>query len=154
MDRAELLAFMARQRNGVISSIGPEGTPQSALVDIATTPELEIVFDTLDTTRKYVNLTARPACSVVLGWSGEQTVQLEGVAELLRGEELERCRSVYFAALPNAPARLDWPGLVYFVVRPRWIRFSDFEQRPPLIKELTLQAGSMQPAPSTSAYQR
>ncbi len=154
MDKADLLEFMSRQRHGVVSSIGPDGAPQSALVDIATTPQLEIVFDTLETTRKYGNLTARPACSVVLGWAGEQTVQLEGVAEVLSGEELERCRNVYFAARPSAPARLGWRGLAYFVVRPRWIRFSDFEQSPPLIVELTLQAGSMEPVPSTSAYQR
>ncbi|HEX9105698.1 MAG TPA: pyridoxamine 5'-phosphate oxidase family protein [Longimicrobiales bacterium] len=154
MDKSELFDFMSRQRLAVVSSLGPDGTPQSALVDVAVTPELEIVFDTLSTTRKHANLTARPRCSVVLGWSGEQTVQLEGVAALLEGEELERCRDAYFAALPNAPARVGWPGIAYFVVRPRWIRFSDFEQSPPLIMELTLQAGSMEPVASTSAYQR
>ncbi|HEY2470945.1 MAG TPA: hypothetical protein VGI45_24335 [Terracidiphilus sp.] len=49
------------------------------LVGIAVTPDLEVVFDTLSTTRKYANLMARPACSVVLWWGGEQTVQLDGV---------------------------------------------------------------------------
>jgi len=26
---------------------------------------------------------------------------------------------------------------VYFVVRPKWIRYSDFDQNPPLIQEFT-----------------
>ena len=145
MDRAELHAFMARQRYGVVSSVGPDGAPQSALVGIATTSELEVVFDTVTTSRKYANLVARPACSFVIGWSGEQTVQLEGMAEELGGTELERCRSVYFAAWPDGPARMSWPGIVYLLVRPRWIRYSDFDRSPPLIEETALDAGPFVP---------
>jgi pyridoxine/pyridoxamine 5'-phosphate oxidase len=136
MDRRGLHRFMTQQKLGVVSSIGADGTPQSALVGIATTPDLEIVFDTVKSSRKYANLVARPRCSVVIGWSGEQTVQFEGDAEELTGDELERLRRVYFDAWPDGPTRLSWPGITYFVVRPRWIRYSDFAQNPPLIVEL------------------
>ena len=136
MERLALHTFMARQRLGVVSSIGPDGRPQAALVGIAVTPELEIVFDTVDASRKYANLTARPACAFVLGWSSEQTVQLEGEAEELRGAELERYRRLYFDAWPDGRARLGWPGIVYFVVRPRWIRYSDYDRVPALIEEI------------------
>ena len=136
MDRRDLHRFMVQHKLGVVSSIGPDGTPQSALVGIATTPELEVVFDTVKTSRKYGNLVARPHCSLVVGWSGEQTVQFEGVAEELTGDELERLQRVYFDAWPDGPTRLSWPGITYFVVRPRWIRYSDFAQNPPLIVEL------------------
>jgi pyridoxine/pyridoxamine 5'-phosphate oxidase len=136
MNRRDLHEFMVRQRLAVVSSIGPAGTPQSALVGIATAPDLEIVFDTVKTTRKYANLVARPHCSLVLGWSGEQTVQLEGDAAELTGAELERLQRVYFDAWPDGPTRLSWPGITYFAVRPRWIRYSDFAQNPPLIVEL------------------
>ncbi len=137
MDRSVLHGFMARQRLGVVSSIGPDGRPQAALVGIAITPELEIVFDTVDSSRKYANLTARPACAVVLGWSSEQTVQLEGEAALLQGAELERYTRLYFEAWPDGRARLAWPGIASFVVRPRWIRYSDFDLFPALIEEIT-----------------
>ena len=30
---------------------------------------------------------------------------------------------------------MSWPGIVYFVVRPTWIRYSDYDQSPPLIHE-------------------
>lgn len=104
---------------------------------IAVTEELEIVFDTLDTTRKYRNLTANCMASFVVGWAGEKTVQFEGEAFLPNGEELARYKKVYFAAWPDGPARQNWPGIAYFVVRPRWIRYSDFDQRPPRIEELS-----------------
>jgi hypothetical protein len=81
----------------------------------------------------------------VIGWSGEQTVQLEGMAEEPGGTELERCRSVYFAAWPDGPARMSWPGIVYLLVRPRWIRYSDFDRSPPLIEEMALDAGPFVP---------
>ena len=135
MDQAALFAFMSQFRYGVLSSIGPDGAPQSALVGIATSPELEVIFDTVRSSRKYPNLVARPRCSIVIGWGGEQTVQFEGSAVEPQGTELKRCQNVYFAAWPDGPARIAWPGITWFVVRPHWIRYSDFDRNPPLIDE-------------------
>ena len=136
MDIAALHSFMAGFRYGVLSSVSSAGIPQSALVGIATTPELEIVFDTVKSSRKYSNLIARPACSFdVGGWESEQTVQFEGLAIEPTGDELRRYQQAYFAAWPDGPERLSWSGIAYFVVRPRWIRFSDFDRNPPLIEE-------------------
>jgi hypothetical protein len=138
MDRASLHAFMTQHRYGVVSSVSRNGIPQSALVGIATTPDLEITFDTVKSSRKYPNLIERSYCSFVVGWSGEQTVQFEGIAEEPGGSELKRCQDVYFAAWPEGPARMNWPGIAYFVVRPRWIRYSDYDRNPPLIEEFTI----------------
>jgi pyridoxine/pyridoxamine 5'-phosphate oxidase len=131
---------MAGFRYGVVSSVGPDGTPQSALVGIAVTPDLEVVFDTVKSSRKYPNLKARRQCSFVIGWGGEQTVQFEGVAVEPEGAELARCQQAYFAAWPDGPLRLSWPGITYFCVKPRWLRFSDFDQSPPLIVEMNFTA--------------
>jgi hypothetical protein len=72
----------------------------------------------------------------VVGWEGEQTVQFEGIAEEPAGAELQRIQEIYFAAWPDGPARRSWPGITWFIARPRWIRYSDFDQRPPLIEEM------------------
>jgi pyridoxine/pyridoxamine 5'-phosphate oxidase len=136
MDKAAIHAFMVRSRYGVLSNISSDGTPQSALVGIATTPALEIVFDTVKSSRKYPNLIRNPSCSFVVGWHGEQTVQFEGVAREPQGEELRKYQEAYFAVWPDCRAHLSWPGITHFVVGPRWIRFSDFEQIPTLIEEI------------------
>ena len=136
MNNPELRAFMAEHRYGVVSSISPKGTPQSALVGIAVTDQLEIIFDTLRSTRKYENLKARPACSVVLGFPGEKTLQLEGRAMEPDGAERTRYQQAYFLTWPDGRDRLGWTGMTHIVVRPTWIRFSDFDQRPPLIEEV------------------
>ena len=137
MTEADLYAFIATHKLGVLGTTCHADTPQAALVGIAITPQLEIVFDTVKSSRKYPNLIARPACSFVIGgWGdGERTVQYEGVAEELKSPELERDQETYFKAWPDGPARMSWPGIVYFVIRPTWIRYSDFDQNPPLIRE-------------------
>ncbi len=135
MKETDLYRFIARCKLGVLSSVAPNGTPQSALVGIAVTEDLEIIFDTVKSSRKYPNLIARPACSFVFGWTGEQTIQYEGVAQELVASPLQRYQEVYFRAWPDGPSRLSWPGIVYFVVRPKWIRYSDFDQNPPIIRE-------------------
>lgn len=133
----DLSTYLARHRLGVLATIGPDATPQSALVGIAVTPQLEIVFDTVKASRKYSNLIARPHCSFVIGgWDNtEQTVQYEGVAQELEGPARDHYLPLYFAAWPDGPSRLTWPGIAHFVVGPLWIRYSDFAQNPPLIHE-------------------
>ena len=89
MTKAELFGFISGCKLAVLASVSPEGVPQSALVGIAVTEELEIVFDTLDTTRKFRNLTVNSKASFVIGWFGEKTVQFEGEAFLPEGQEQE-----------------------------------------------------------------
>jgi hypothetical protein len=136
LSTAAAYAFIKRHKYGVVSSISKGDKPQSALVGIAVTPEVEIVFDTLKSARKYQNLVERPHCSLVIGWEAEQTLQLEGVAFEPEGAELRRYQEVYFSAWPDGRARMDWSGIAYFVVRPSWIRYSDYGRTPPWIEEV------------------
>ena len=138
MDRVGVQEFLARHRYGVVSSLGERGVPESALVGIAVTPEMEIIFDTLRLSRKYPNLIARPECSLVVGWEGEQTVQIEGVAMEPSGEELARYQALYFAVWPEGRERKAWSGIAYMVVRPRWVRYSDYGQVPAVVVDITL----------------
>jgi hypothetical protein len=137
MTDTDLHAFIARHKLGVLGTIGHASTPQAALVGIAVTPDLEIIFDTVSSSRKYSNLLARPVCSFVIGCTDEQTAQYEGEARLLQPPELESYREIYFRAWPDGPARMSWPGISYFAVRPVWIRYSDFDRNPPLIREFS-----------------
>ena len=94
MTTPDLYRFISKHAFGVLSTIAEVNTPQSALVGIAVTSELEIIFDTMKTSRKYPNLIARARCSFVIGWAGEQTLQYEGEAQELHGSELKRCHEV------------------------------------------------------------
>lgn len=67
----------------------------------------------------------------------EQTLQNEGVAVEPDGLELERCRGVYFAVWPDGADRLPWLGITHFCIKPVWLRYSDFDQSPPLVVEMS-----------------
>lgn len=138
MTTSQLLQFMRTQRLAVQTSIGLGDVPQAALVGIAVTDAFELVFDTLETTRKVVNLRRNPRLAFVIGgWADgdERTVQYEGIAEEPQNQELTRIKAAYFEMWPEGRSRETWPGLVYVRVRPTWIRFSDFNQDPPTIVE-------------------
>ena len=114
--------------------------PQAAVVGIAVSDHFEIIFDTLASTRKAVNLRLNPKAALVVGGltaGDERTAQIEGLADEPSGEELERLKRVYYAVYPDGPSRLSWPGLIYVRVQPTWVRFSDYNQGPPLIVEFT-----------------
>ena len=116
----------------------PDGATESALVGIAVSPDLDIYFDTLGETRKAVNLRRDPRVSVVIGWDNEQSVQLEGVADEPKGDGLVALKHIYYAAWPDGPARESWPGITWFRIKPRWIRFSDFNRADGVVRELKL----------------
>lgn len=149
MTTADLLDFLRAHRLAVQASRGIGETTQAALVGIAVTDALEIIFDTLESTRKVANLRASPRVAFVIGgWSpgDERTVQLEGVADEPSGVELDRLKHAYFAAWPDGPSRAAWPGLMYVRVRPTWIRYSDFNGDPPVVVEFTSEQLSAAPA--------
>ncbi len=98
------------------------------------TEELELVFDTLASSRKAANLRANPRIALVIGgWNDAEprTVRYQGVADFPVGAALEELRKTYFAAFPDGPTRLSWPGITYVRVKPQWIRYSDYTVEPP-----------------------
>ena len=135
MDRSTLYQFLSQRHLAVLATTSADGNPQSALMGIAVTPELEIVFDTLTSSRKYPNLIDRPACSLVVGWENEETVQIEGIARAPLGAELRRYQEAYFAVWPDGRARMSWHNIAHFVVKPHWVRYSNFGSNPPQISE-------------------
>ena len=138
MDASRLLEFLRQHRLAVQASVSAAGAPQAAIVGYAITDRFEIVFDTIDSTRKATNLRHNRRLALVIGgWlaGDERTVQYEGIADEPSGAELEPLKQVYYGAYPDGPGRLSWPGLIYVRVRPTWIRYSDYTVNPPELVE-------------------
>ena len=140
MTRADVLEFMRSHSLAVQASVSPVDAPQAAVVGFTVTDDFEVVFDTVNTTRKVANLRQNARCALVIGGmvnGDERTVQLEGIADEPTGSDLERLKALYFVRFPDGRERQHWPGLTYVRVRPRWLRFSDFNQSPPAIAEFS-----------------
>src|SRR2546427_4429674 len=67
MTKSDIYQFIAKQKLGVLGTLSSGGSPQSALVGIAVTPELEIIFDTVKSSRKFQNLMSNSQL-FVRGW--------------------------------------------------------------------------------------
>lgn len=139
MNVDEVFQFMNKERLAVLATAGETGQPEAALMGFAVTPELEIIFDTVKSSRKYPNLKRNPRVAWVIGCTTEVTVQYEGIAQELEGEELAKYKKTYFAAFPDGPARESWPGITYFVVRPKWVRYCDYNPATRRIEEMNFQ---------------
>ena len=133
-----LLEFLRHHRLAVQASVTSATHPQAAVIGIAVSDRFEIVFDTLETTRKAQNLRRNSKVALVIGGlteGDERTAQYEGAVDEPTGAELERLKAVYYSVYPDGPNRVNWPGLIYLRVRPTWIRYSDYNVNPPQIVE-------------------
>ncbi len=138
MELPDLVAFARSTKWAVQASVATDGRPQAAVIGVAVTDRLELVFDTMGDTRKAENLRRDPRIALVLGWDDGQTLQIDGVADEPTGPELADLKKVYFARFPDGPEREAWPGIAYFRVRPRWVRHSDFRGPSPVVRTVAL----------------
>jgi len=135
MNLQDVFRFMDGERYGVLTTATNSGQPEAALVGFAVTPALEIIFDTVRSSRKYPNLKENPRVAFVAGCTTEITVQYEGDAEELEGKALAKYKQIYFRKFTDGPARESWSGITYFVVRPKWVRYSDYNPGKQRIEE-------------------
>ena len=133
----EVFDIVRSKRLMVVSTVDSAGRPEAALMGFACTPQNEFVFDTLSTARKSINLASSPAIALVIGWDDNISVQIEGDARRPVGEDLAAAKAAYFRQWPDGRDRENWPNIAYFVVRPRWIRYSNYTGAP-VIEEFTL----------------
>jgi general stress protein 26 len=75
MNLQEVFRFMDSERLGVLTTATKFGHPQAARMGFAVTPELEIIFDTVRSSRKYPNLKENPRVAWVVGCTTEVAVQ-------------------------------------------------------------------------------
>ncbi len=130
--------ILRQHRLAVLATLADGPRPEAALVGFAATPDLEIVFDTVRTSRKYSNLIANPRVALVIGWKNETTIQYEGIASELGAAEGADLKEAYYAVYPDGRQRAaEWPNITHFVVRPSWIRYSNFND-PAVIEEMSL----------------
>lgn len=130
-----ILELFGTQMHAVISTVNFKGNPESATIGFGHTENLEIIFGTNKSTRKVKNLLVNNSVSIVVN-GPEVTVQYEGIAALLNGEELSNLTKIFFTKLPSAVKYKDLPGQIYFKVTPTWIRFTDHNKTPGKVTEI------------------
>lgn len=141
MDLTALVAYVRARRDGVVSTLGPDGAPQAAYLELTATDAGEIVLDARPASRKVANLLRDGRVAVVVGGPDGTTLQAEGVADLPTGPDAERCLAAYLATFPQYASSLADGEAVLVRVRPAWARHGDFRVKPPVLRTITFDQG-------------
>jgi pyridoxine/pyridoxamine 5'-phosphate oxidase len=126
----QILSFLHTQTLTVIGTVGPDAKPESAVIAFAETENLELIFGTPNSTRKYKNLQTNPNVAFVIGWdeTTRTTVQYEGVAKELVGDEAKQYAEAMAAKNPASRKFMSRPDQRYFLVKPTWIRYTSQDE--------------------------
>ncbi|MCT2593519.1 pyridoxamine 5'-phosphate oxidase family protein [Streptomyces sp. N2-109] len=135
LDRDSMVAFLSAHGDGVLSTLGPDGSPQSAYLTLAVTDRGELVFDAREVSRKVANLRRDGRVAVVVGGRDGVTLQAEGLADIPAGDERQRCADAYQDAFPQFASSLQDSAIVVVRVRIAWARLGDFRSPTAVLRE-------------------
>lgn len=134
--KKRVLRFIKKHHIGVLATVTSGGKPEAAVIEFAETDDLELIFDTFTTYRKYKNIQHNPNVAFVIGWDENITVQYEGTVKELKGKELGKYKKIYFIKNPDAEKWQKYEEIAYFKIKPTWIRYRDGNTDPITIFEI------------------
>jgi general stress protein 26 len=134
-----ILAFLKTQHLGTVATVHVLGEkPEAATVGFAETEALEIIFGTFNDSRKYTNLEHNKHVAFVFA-EKNISVQYEGVAHLLEGEEADEAKAMFIKKNPRAARVLNDSRERLIKITPTWIRYTDANVEPVTIFEVSFE---------------
>lgn len=138
-NKQKILDFIKKKKLAVLSTINSKGKPESAVIAFSETENLELIFGTFNTTRKYKNLQSEQNVSVVIGWDEKEniTVQYEGLSKEVKDKEFQECRAIQLNKNPSSKTYAFEKEQRYFKIIPKWVRYSNLSKEPIEIFKIT-----------------
>lgn len=127
--KKEVYKFLSNRipKLGVLSTVGGNNKPESALLGYAVLENLTIIFTTSIKSRKWQNLLQNPYVALTIGQGfTESNVQYQGIATLITdGEKMKDVDKIFYSLRPDL---LTFKSLDngFIQITPAWIRFMDF----------------------------
>lgn len=127
----DILNYIESQKVCVLAVEMLDGSPHAATVHYAHTAEpLVFYFETCKDYRKAEALLQRAAsrASVVIGTdeTTKQTMQMDGIVQLLAPDEQETFKAVYLKKFPEKTEKLADSKFILFKFAPTWWRYTNF----------------------------
>ena len=132
--RTDALAFLKRNRTGILATVSKEWQPHASAVHYIADDDFNIYFLTLVSSRKFAALAAHPEVAfTVLSEEVPQTLQLEGTAmDISHSEEAAAKKDELFEILNKnlffypPISKLDPTESAIIWFKPNWIRWADY----------------------------
>ena len=132
----KILDFISKQTFCVIGYVTEDGRPQSAMVGFGQTEILQLIIGTTRASRKYTNIKRDNRVSISIGFEAPITVQYEGIARELEGEEAEKYSEIYYHKSEGARRFKGGMHETYFLIEPKWVRYTDVSKGPGGVEEV------------------
>lgn len=132
-----ILDFIKKHTIAVIATVSQDGKPEAAVVEFGETDNCELIFDAFESSRKVQNMKRNNSVAFVIGWDEDITVQYEGQAFALEGDELQKYKNVYIRKNPDVQKWERLKEIKFYKVVPKWIRYSDLTKDPWEVFEVT-----------------
>ena len=136
MDKNQILEFIKQSTLAVFSTADSSGKTQAGVMAVAVADDWNIYLSTENNTRKVANLQTNPQSTLVFGGLQSPSVQADGLSVIASGEEIEKCKNCILSIHPDTKDYLT-PTTVYIKFTPKWVKYSDYNQNPPLISEMS-----------------
>ncbi len=122
----------------VISTNQPGLAPESAVISFSELEDMQLIFGTFQGSRKYQNIKQDNKVSLALGWDNttKQTLQIEGYAMEVNDADRLRIEDIHCKKNPSSERFRGKPEQRYFIVKPYWLKYSDYSVHPQEIWEL------------------
>lgn len=136
MDKKQIiLELLQKKPHAVMATVNEKGNPEAALIGVGQTNDLTLIIGTSNKSRKYKNIMQHPNVALVIGgWEDHITIQYEGEAVELDGEEKEKLAEIYLAKTPEARVYYDLQDQRYFKIVPNWIRCTGYSEELPVFE--------------------
>ncbi len=130
----ETSVFLNSLDTCVIATVDQNGLPEAATVGFSHDDSFVFLIGTNKKSRKYANLTSNPACALVIGLEGSQTVQVEGSAEEVDAQTIEKRLEHHYDKVPTARRFQSDEGQTYFLITPTWLRHTNYANPEPIFE--------------------
>jgi uncharacterized protein YhbP (UPF0306 family) len=134
-----LCQFLRDEIEGVLATIGPDGAPWTSYVAFSLQEELAIVVGTSTHLTKAGLVRANSTVAFnVTNRESRLTVQLTARAHELTQEQFDSVSKSHYQQLPTSRPFRRLLDQTHFLLRPKYIQFSDCSSRPWKVREISL----------------
>lgn len=118
----------------VIATVSEDNQPEAATVGISHDEDWTLLVSTNKKSRKYSNLMKNPKVALTVGFEGHVTLQIEGLAEEVETKTITERIQKHLDKIPQAKPFANDEGQAWFVIKPTWLRFTDYWSKPPIFE--------------------
>jgi uncharacterized pyridoxamine 5'-phosphate oxidase family protein len=123
--------FLEENKTCVLATVASDGRPQAATVGFSVDDSFNLLVGTNRNSRKYQNLVNNKKVALVVGFSGDKTVQIEGMVTNDIPLSDERVAQ-HYEKVPGAKRFKDYEGQTYLMIVPSWLRMTDYSSVEPI----------------------